>query len=58
MFGSVLNKLLQFILQQAWDVYQLELLSIFLLIFDICHHISSNVVHGQIHVTMLNILAE
>ena len=48
----VLNTLLQFILQLALDVDKLKMLSIYVLNFNISHHISSNIVHGQVHVIL------
>ena len=51
MFDKVLNTLLQFILQQALDVYQQEVLAIWILnVFIIFHHILTSIVHSQIYV--------
>ena len=45
--------LLQFIVQYALDVYQLAVLAICLLnLFNIFHHNQSNIVQGQIHLTL------
>ena len=53
MFDKVLNTLLQFILRNALDVYQLKVLAICLRkLLIIFHHISTSIVHSQIHVPL------
>ena len=50
-FEKVLNPLLQFILQLALDIYDLEVLAIYLLnLLNVFQHISTSIVHSQVHV--------